>query len=101
MNLFKTPMVFTAKRAKELVQTFKSLNLNYQRKVILGRIKSECLVGNNYLMLDDQIIKLFEDDYKFFENLGYKVIREEYVRFCDLEDKKEYYHLTYGRISWD
>jgi hypothetical protein len=94
-------VLFSAKDAKEVAKKFKDDNLNYQRSKIINRIKSASAMGENYIVLDDYYIKLLEDDYLFFENLGYKVQRETYTKFCDLSDKKEYYNLKYGHIYWD
>jgi hypothetical protein len=93
--------VFKASTAKELVRKFFTDDLNYQRVKIMERIKGASSMGNTNIVLDDPYIKLNEEDYNFFEKLGYTVFREEYRTYSKLSDKQEYYYHKYGIISWE
>jgi hypothetical protein len=93
--------IFGAGDARSNVQKLIKAKLNYQRRYIMERIEGASLNGRSQIVLDDPEIKLFEDDYKFFENLGYEVTRDTYIRYCMIDSKKEYYSLTYGIIYWD
>jgi uncharacterized protein YvpB len=83
-------------RAKKLVAQFKNDNLNFQRKFVLDRIKSRCIdYGDNYYVVTDPTIRLFEDDYLYLESLGYKVQR---ARKEKINDKEEMHYFPI--ISW-
>jgi hypothetical protein len=87
--------MLTAECARKLMKRFRDQNLNYQRKHTLNRIKNAARNGENRLVLDDPCIHLFEDDYKFFEDLGYSVERGKRA-----STNPEYTLYYYSVISW-
>lgn len=93
--------IFGAGDARSNVQKLKNNNLNFQRKRIMERIEGSSLNGNSQIILDYPDIKLYEDDYKFFESLGYNVIREEFIRYSMISNQMEYCVHRFGIISWD
>lgn len=66
-----------AEKARQLTNKSKDMGLNSQRVYFMERIKSAVTLGKNFIVLDSKFYKLDEDDYKWFEDKGYKVIREE------------------------
>lgn len=83
--------MFTAKKAKELAT---STELNYQRNYVLNEIRYAANFGNKFIVISNPQIKLFEDDYIFFEKLGYKVKRESKI----IKDEKCWTYFPI--ISW-
>lgn len=107
--------LFTAQQARDLAKAIKEMNLNYERQYILDRVKRVSIYGKPFMTLDEPHIKLLEEDYKFFEDLGYKVTRPEMKWFIpkgsniQLETNTGYIENTsnkqmiysYGIISWE
>ena len=93
--------LFNAKMAKEAIKKFYGNGLNYQRKEVLKLIQGAALNGYTNIVLDNPIIKLFDEDYDFFKKLGYNVYPEEIIKYCNLSDKHEYYKHKFGIISWE
>lgn len=97
--------LFDCLSAKKLVQQTKEKNLNFQRNYILKAIEAAALGGRSQLVIDYFHIKLYPEDYDFFESLGYKVKRERVEEKIFLEinggpDAHVYYNTHYGIISW-
>ena len=93
--------IFHAKTAKKIVTDFYENDLNWQRSMVMDRIEREALRGKSSIVLDDSMVKLFDEDYNFFKKLGYKVYPEEITRYSSLSDKLEYYKHVFGIISWE
>lgn len=90
-----------AYEARKLVNDFISKDLNYQRKIVLDKIKTESLLGISYLVLDDFSIKLNETDYEFFEKLGYNIKRHKEKILIPKDNSvptEKFYE--FGVISW-
>lgn len=87
--------IFTAKDARKLQADLKKSNMNYQRDYVIRAIKHGVSLGNNYIVIDFGNTVLFEDDYKFFEDLGYTVKRPH-----NYKDNKGMYWSSFGVISW-
>lgn len=64
-----------ANEARLKTKASNALGINYQRQHVLYGIKRAAILGDSYFAVNDPLIKLFEEDYLYFENLGYKVIR--------------------------
>lgn len=65
-------VVLNAKKARELSKKFYEDGINHQRSKILKEIESQARNGhNNYVCYET--IFLYEDDYKFLENLGFEI----------------------------
>lgn len=93
--------MLNAKNARTMFNIFHKKNLNYQRKFILNLIEREVTFhGRDYLIIDEDFLKLRLDsnDWEFFKNLGYDVVRPNKTFFN--KDGKEMFNLTFGRISW-
>lgn len=93
----------TAKEALKLAVKAKLAGENYQTQYIMRRIESAAKNGDTFIVLNYPDIKLYEDDYKYFESLGYKVERDrkEIYRPIDYKSEHEsYYKYYYGNISW-
>ena len=80
--------------------------MNYQRKAMLERIKSKASIGQSSIIVYeyDPDIRLVDEDWDFFEKLGYKVTRPEtkvFKPFGQGDDVNLQQHMSYpGRISW-
>jgi len=91
-----------AEEARKKSESSKEFGANYQRNYILTQIEKETKVGNfEYRLIFMDGYKLFEEDYVFFENLGYKVQRpvEKIWKPMNEKSKLEYY-MEPGKISW-
>lgn len=93
--------LFKAKTAKQLVKKYLSNGLNYQRSTVLYMIKGASLNGKSSIVIDNAGIKLNDEDYDFFRNLGYKVDPESIIKYCTIKDKLEYCNHRFGIISWE
>ena len=91
----------TAKEALKLAVKAKLAGENYQTKIVLKAIDTAARRGETHLILDDGRICLFEDDYKYFERLGYKVTKP-IKKYFEPHNKTEigHYFYKYGRIDW-
>lgn len=87
-----------AEEARELVKKFEEYNLNYIRSLILEKIKYNANKGCKTLLLDFLYYDaVTENDYKFFEDLGYKVERHEVRIFIPYQAKLESFDLELSR----
>lgn len=86
-----------ASLSREIAQKNKDTGLNYQTRQVMKFIKDCVKNGEFELQLCEAIMGstiLFEEDYVFFEKLGYKVKRpEKYI-------KDNFYYKTPIIISW-
>lgn len=102
-----------ANEAKRLSNKAKDEGTNYQRNFILGRIKTAAYLGDTHIVLSFTDIHLYEEDYLYFEKLGYKVIRPVVKYFLpkgveiseneltlNLTQGQCYRDVKYGTISW-
>lgn len=98
---------FTAKQAKKLTNEAIKSEFNVQRKYYLNKIKLIASDGKNNCIISEPNYHLYENDWKFFEKLGYK-ITEPITRILPRGMKYEqakltnelYYTYEYGIISW-
>jgi hypothetical protein len=90
--------LFIAEDAKQVADKAKKEGINHQRTITLGKIQSKAMVGETFIVLNDPYIKLFEDDYKFFEALGYKVTRPNHI--TDYGPMGYEWFTTFARIDW-
>lgn len=92
--------MFSAEDARKLLRKTIKDELNFQRIQIIKRIKGACAVGDDHIVLGDPFIHLFEDDYVYFEKLGYTVKRPEKRIFKPTNSDQEMCHYVLGIISW-
>lgn len=79
----------TAEEARLLVKAYVAPKYNAQQKYYFGRIEEAARRGETFIIMDDLYWKLFQEDCKAFEELGYKVTIPPG------------YHVLYGKISWN
>ncbi len=82
-----------AKQARKLSNT----SQNYQRKHTSERIKRAAQNKESHIGLDAIGVILFEDDYLYFEQLGYKVQRPI---FHPCLHSYGHSYFKFGVISW-
>lgn len=87
----------TAEEARKITQESKQMGHNYQRLWALEQIKNLSKRGKNRLVLSDPCIHFFDDDYAYFESLGYKVTRD---RLKPSSFNANKLRRTFGVIEW-
>lgn len=103
----KLPSLFTVESARESTNVAKYRKMTYLRKRYLELIKSNSEIGISFIVLDDNFYIFSEEDYLFFEELGFKVTRQvrEYLDKAPdgerpLTEGQRYLRYKYGRIDW-
>lgn len=95
--------MFIAANARANAKHAKEQDWTYDRRYLMEKIKEMTEIGEFKLNLGhlDHYVLLIEDDYIFFEKLGYTVKREERKAFVSL-DKNEniQYYSEPAVISW-
>lgn len=87
-----------AEEARKITNKAREDNLNPQRIEVLDLIKFQSLIGEYCVDLDGES-NLQEEDYVFFEKLGYKVERGVREQYIDVSGRvKDYYGSR--SISW-
>jgi hypothetical protein len=76
----------TAKQARKTTNKIKDRGMTYQVIKTLKRIEEAAKRGEDFIVLDDQSIFLYPEDYNFLDSLGYKIIPSSRCGF--------------GKISW-
>lgn len=69
--------MLTAQKAYEASIQSSGLGLNYQREFIFSFIKKAIKIGRfNCQIHPNPYVVIFEEDWQFFEKLGYKIDRD-------------------------
>jgi hypothetical protein len=92
-----------AKNARNLSEETKNSGRNYQRLKTLDRIKNAARVhGDTFIVLyeDEYRVRYTEEDYQYFEKLGYKVTRPAREYFIDKKTGQQMVRTEVGRIDW-
>lgn len=83
-----------AHEARNKTNKAKLSNLNYQITKVLKQISIASRQGKNYIILDNPLVHLFDDDYQFFRGLGYNVVLPK------REIRNNLLYTSYGLITW-
>ena len=99
-------MTYHAWEAKIDTKTAKDRGINYQRERVIERIKSKSYYGESLLVVDEEAlsIRMFEEDWKWFESFGYKVTRPTTTLFVPTHPSDSNHAMqktTFGIISWE
>lgn len=81
-----------AEQARQLTKKAQDRNMNYQRQYVMGFIAEQARIGRNSICEScwPTTVVLFDEDWDFFERLGYNVIRP-------IRTSNSY---TFGIIYW-
>lgn len=90
MKKVQKTKVLTAKEARLKTNKYKPPAVTREQQFILNRIADYCSLGLGFLVTDYPDLYLSSDDYDFFENLGYTVIRPHHRDGMEMS----------GQISW-
>lgn len=87
-------MFLTANKARKKALKYKKSDRNVQRDEYLKWIEWESNRGNTSVVVDKSGYRLYDEDYEFFEKLGYSVVRPRE------EMKDGICYVYFGIISW-
>lgn len=93
-----------ASEAREIANKNKEAGYNFQRLKVIEWIKNAIKQGEFEINLGHMTINgihLLDEDYIFFENLGYKVKKPEQKTWQSYDSKEIYNFEEPGIISWE